>query len=333
MRCNKQKNLAMKTKYLFVFASVCILSLSGCSSQPSIDGIDTPDEEFFPVQFSVQMEKEIISFPTTRSIPDNSIPEPHVSKADAGGTELKDLCTQIDYIVFEQKEEIPVLVKHRTFTLDESDLDAEFGIVYDSLPKGNYQFCFVAHGSEATTLSGTALTFDKVTDTFYKTLHLEIDAAEEINQDITLNRIVSRIEFMATDPVSDILKQFDMCIEGDASRLNLTDGSGIVNTESRTIPRTFTPEEIGQTNTINGFYTFIASPETKLSVRLTAIGQTSETIRERNIRDITPAMNKIIRYKGRLYSRSESDDTFQVSIFNEGKWDEPEEVVLPEYEK
>ena len=320
----------MKTKYLLTFASVCILSLTGCNSQPSIEGIEPSEKVFYPVQFSIQMEKEVLSFPTTRSMPDNPIPEPNVSKADPGEAELKDLCTQIEYVVFELKEETPVLVKHRRFILDEANLDAEFGIVYDSLPKGSYQCYFVAHNSETANLSGTTFSFNKVSDTFYKVLSLEIGAAEEINQDITLNRIVSRIEFMATDPVGSTLKQLDMYIEGDASQLNLTDGSGITSTTNSTISRTFTPEEIGQSNTINGFYTFLPSAEAKLSVRLTAIGQTSETIRERNITNISPAINKIIRYKGRLYSRSESDDTFQVSIFNEGKWDEPEEVVLPE---
>lgn len=42
--------------------------------------------------------------------------------------------------------------------------------------------------------------------------------------------------------------------------------------------------------------------------------------------------NKIIRYKGRLYSRSESDDTFQISIYNNGKWEETTDIELPDYE-
>ena len=45
-----------------------------------------------------------------------------------------------------------------------------------------------------------------------------------------------------------------------------------------------------------------------------------------------PEKNKIIRYKGRLYSRSESDDTFQLSIYNNGKWEETTDIELPDYE-
>ena len=60
------------------FALGCVLYLTGCDSS-SLEKV-IPQTKFFPIQFSIQMEKEIVSFPT-RSIPNNVIPEPTVSKA------------------------------------------------------------------------------------------------------------------------------------------------------------------------------------------------------------------------------------------------------------
>lgn len=58
-------------------------------------------------------------------------------------------------------------------------------------------------------------------------ISLNIDVAEITNKDVSLQRIVNRIEFMATDSVSDILKQFDMEIDGISNQLNIATGQGI----------------------------------------------------------------------------------------------------------
>lgn len=59
------------------FALGCVLYLTGCDSS-SLENYPA-NKSFFPIQFSIQMEKEIVSFPT-RSIPNNVIPEPTVSR-------------------------------------------------------------------------------------------------------------------------------------------------------------------------------------------------------------------------------------------------------------
>ena len=319
----------MKLNKFTAFILACILVAGSCKDHPSIGEPPLSEKGFYPVQFCVQMEKEINSFPATRSIPDNPIAEPDASDTDTGDPELKDLCSRIDYAVFTQ-EENPVLVKHLQFIAGTDGPDADFGIVYDSLPKGNYQFYFIAHHSETAILSGTNLSFDNVTDTFYKTLSIDIGTAEEINRDITLERIVSRIEFVATDPVTNRIKECRMEIEGAARQLQLTDGTGIPSPESDSSTHTFTAEESGRQDITYAFYTFIPPSGQTLSVRLTTTGQYDEVIRERSVTGIVPERNKIIRYKGHFYSIPESDDTFQVSINNNGRWDEPVETELPD---
>ena len=282
------------------FALGCVLYLTGCDSS-SLEKV-IPQTKFFPIQFSIQMEKEIVSFPT-RSIPNNVIPEPTVSKAGESDAELNEICSTIEYVVF-KNEDTPALIKHKQFTYDPTDLDADFSCIYDSLPQGDYKFYFLAHNSKNAVLSGSTFSFDR---------------------DVSLQRIVSRIEFMATDSVSDILKQFDMEIDGISNQLNIATGQGIKIPDKQILSYTFKNNEIGEVNKVHSFYTFIPPTDNKIAVRLSAIAKNDEPIRERQI-------DNIIRYKGRLYSRSESDDTFQISIYNNGKWEETTDIELPDYE-
>lgn len=310
------------------FALGCVLYLTGCDSS-SLEKV-IPQTKFFPIQFSIQMEKEIVSFPT-RSIPNNVIPEPTVSKAGESDAELNEICSTIEYVVF-KNEDTPALIKHKQFTYDPTDLDADFSCIYDSLPQGDYKFYFLAHNSKNAVLSGSTFSFDSISDTFYEMISLNIDVAEITNKDVSLQRIVSRIEFMATDSVSDILKQFDMEIDGISNQLDIATGQGIKNPDKQILSYTFKNNEIGEVNKVHSFYTFIPSTDNKIAVRLSAIAKNDEPIRERQIDNIIPEKNKIIRYKGRLYSRSESDDTFQISIYNNGKWEETTDIELPDYE-
>lgn len=321
----------MKKKVLY--ALTCALTLTGCIGESFHENGSTPVEKQSPIQFCVQMEKETLSFPMTKSMPENTIGEPTSATGDIyEDAELTDLCSTLEYVVFKEKENNPVLIKHRQYIYDSSTLNVDFGIVYDTLPEGDYIFYFLAHNSQTASLTGTTFSFDSISDSFYQALPLQIAIAETINEDVTLQRIVSRIEFMATDPVTTEIKQFDMEIEGRFNQLDLTTGYGIQSSETETISHLFKEEEVGKSNYIHSFYTFIPVSEDPIATRLSAYDQHDELIRTRMIDAIHPQMNKIIRYKGRLYSRSESDNTFQISIYNNGEWEETTEVTLPEYE-
>ena len=63
--------------------------------------------------------------------------------------------------------------------------------------------------------------------------------------------------------------------------------------------------------------------EFMLKAHLSAKNQINEVTREREVNDILPLINHIIRYTGILYTPKESDDTFTLDILNGGKWDSP----------
>ena len=187
-----------------------------------------------------------------------------------------------------KNEDTPALIKHKQFTYDPTDLDADFSCIYDSLPQGDYKFYFLAHNSKNAVLSGSTFSFDSISDTFYEMISLNIDVAEITNKDVSLQRIVSRIEFMATDSVSDILKQFDMEIDGISNQLNIATGQGIKIPDKQILSYTFKNNEIGEVNKVHSFYTFIPPTDNKIAVRLSAIAKNDEPIRERQIDNIIP---------------------------------------------
>lgn len=77
----------MKKKDLYALA--CIFWFAGCSS-PASDEIEIV-QNLFPVQFSVQLQKEVLPFSPTRSMPPNTVPEPVVPGEDNSEKELSDL--------------------------------------------------------------------------------------------------------------------------------------------------------------------------------------------------------------------------------------------------
>lgn len=314
----------MKKNAVFALASV-LLCLAGCSRNSSTEEPEFPADKFYPLQFCLQMKKEVLSFPSTKSIPDNPIPEPTVKAGDATEQELSELCSAIEYVVFEQGE-TPKFVKYRHAVVG----DLDFGIVYDTLPKGKYLFYFLAHNSKKPELVGSGLNFDEVSDSFYAKLTRDITAAESVEEDIPLHRAVGRIEFKAIDSVSENVNHLDMLVSKSIKRFDLSIGQGVVSESEQTFSYQFTPEDIGKMDMIHSFYTFIPVVGTSFNVKLSAVDGGGKLLRERNVMGIIPEENKVIRYTGRLYRHSESDDTFQLSVFEGGKWDTPVENELPD---
>lgn len=314
----------MKKNAVFALAGV-LLCLAGCSRNSSTEEPEFPADKSYPLQFCLQMKKEVLSFPSTKSIPDNPIPEPTVKAGDATAQELSELCNAIEYVVFEQGE-TPKFVKYRRAVVG----DLDFGIVYDTLPKGKYQFYFLAHNSQKPELAGSVLNFDEVSDSFYAELSRDITAAELVEEDIPLHRAVGRIEFKAIDPVPESVNHFDMLVSKRIKQFDLSTGQGIVSESEQTLSYQFTPEDVGKMDMVHSFYTFIPAVVTSFDVKLSAVDGSGKLLRERNITGVTPEENKIIRYTGRLYRHSESDDAFQLSVFEGGKWDPVVENELPD---
>ena len=163
-----------------IYALAYLSVLGGCERE-TLQEEPHSQTSVFPVQFNVQMEKEVMPFPQTRSIPENTVPEPSLPDDSGGDAELNELCAAIEYVVYEEGE----FVKHEQFVYDPYDLDADFGCVYDSLPRGNYTFYFLAHSSKTADLSDAAFE-EKLLPfkTAYDKAQTDLNALNETHQQL-----------------------------------------------------------------------------------------------------------------------------------------------------
>lgn len=317
----------MKKKELCAVA--CLFWFAGCSS-PASDEIEIV-KNYFPVQFSVQLKKEILPFSSpTRSMPPNTIPEPTVPEGEEADKELSDLCSCIEYVVFGEDENGKPL-KHFSYQSTEPDID--FGIVYDTLPAGNYRVCFLAHNSKEAAFADNIFSFAEVADAFYHTASFSLGENEESYKDIPLERIIGKIEFRASDAVPEEIDRFELSVDNYPGRFDILTGKGVASATPYRLTHQFKKEEKGKTDTSHSFLSFIPADTTQLSVTLTALDAANDTLRTRTVANILPLQNKTIRYTGILYTPPQTnapDNTFQLSISNNGIWGPTEEVELGE---
>ncbi len=307
--------------------------LTGCMDTEATD--PGAGSEKIPIQFNLGLKTEVLPFPTLRSIPDFAIPEPAVPGAEPDtppdaddGSDLSGLCTQVDYLVYKAGE-ADTPFKCKQFNL--ADADTDFGIVYDSLPAGPYRFVFIAHSSEESELAEQILQVDEVSDTFFASEEKEISfSGENGASDIALRRTVCRIECVSTEPVPADLKDFEIRIERYPAGLHTGNGLGATASDIQAFLHTFSAEEAGQLSFTHAFYTFIPPDKGTIDLYLRARNREGKVMRERKITGVTPLSNRIIRYSGRLYTPSASDDTFRLDVYEGGKWESVEEVVLPD---
>ncbi len=304
----------MKLKNGMVWMS--ILALFSCNS--SEQEVVTSQEEMFPIKFSLFLKEEILSFPETRGIPPLDISEPIATPKDP----LEELCSTIEYIVFKDGESTP----YRNITFSREDLD--FGTISDQLPRGEYEFILIAHNSSSMERSGNHLIFDRVTDTFHYAFYLEIAPGDQIEETITLYRIVSKIEFVSTDIVPEDAKEFTIQLNKYPCLLDLSTGHGVIPEENSPLFTYPLTEHVGSTDLTHAFFTFVPEGGTFLTANLKAVSTEDFILRERTVGNIQPLVNKIIRYKGRLYNPSHSDDEFTIILDENGNWDEIIENVL-----
>lgn len=300
-----------------VFIGISLFVVTACEKLPTVE--DASISSGYPVRFTVDFKEEVLPFPSTKSMPANTVGEPEVSEPVAETVQFN----QIEYLVYPEGESVPLKRKHYTSE------DEGFGTVCDSLPEGTYRLAFLAHSSRNMSISeDNIFSADSVSDTFFLLEELSIVADEEVTRPVTLKRVVSRVEFIATDPVPATLNQFDMEISNYPDCFNVLKGVGVVKrTQPLILSHIYMMKEQGQTNTKHSFYSFVTASSASVEVELKALDKNNGVYFQRS-QEVRPQVNKIVRYKGKLYAPPASNDTFTMEV--DGKWDEPIENELPD---
>lgn len=305
-----------------LYTAACLLLLASCSDSASEQ--IKPEGRLYPVQYNVCLDKEILPFSSTRRMPETNVPEPIAVEQ-----ELDSLCSSIEYVVYDGNSSSAPL-KHRTYHTGDED----FGIIYDTLPEGSYRVSFLAHQAKSAAFAGNVFSFDSITDTFLDTTSFIIGEEDsDISRDITLRRIVCRVELRASDAVPEDIGRFDISVTNHSSAVSILSGEGIASSSAKMFSYGFETSDIGKTGKTHSFLTFIPAATTKLTAVTSALSTEGKVLRSRTIADILPIADKIIRYTGRLYTfpgPNEAEGTFTLSIEGGGVWSDEEEIELAE---
>lgn len=299
-----------------MFLGCCLFIATACEKLPTTEA--TSASTSYPIRFSVDFKEEVLPFPPTKSMPANNIAEPEVTEPVAETARFN----QIEYIVYQEEEN--ALFKQRHYTNEEEG----FGMICDSLPEGNYKIAFLAHSApNARITEDNIFSADSVSDTFFLQKDITVIADAEIEESVILKRVVSRIEFIATDPVPSKLAQFDVEITDYPNQFDILKGVGIPDNEQPfTLSHLYMSKEINQANTKHIFYSFVpASASSVIGIKLNALDNVDMVYFSRSV-EVRPQVNKIIRYKGKLYAPPASNDTFNMEV--DGKWEATEENEL-----
>lgn len=299
------------------FVIIGILCLTACG-QP--DEEDYERQEICTVQFQIQPSPEILPFQPTRGIPGNIPPEPGASAPnEEGGT--SDLFSIIEYTIY--NSETDEIVKQEQFVRDNTDED--FGsYLYDEFKAGDYKICLLAHSAPEVHYEGDCITFARVGDCFYTSHNLVVEPGEaEQSVELTLSRIVSRVEFLPTDDIPLNATSFQMEISGLYNTFNLLSGEAADTPKDTLIQHAFTPSD-RQTASLYkpSFMTLLPGDGTKIgSVTLLTLQETTP-IHTQTLKNIPLYANRTTRYTGVLFTPGLANGTFELNIENGGQWGE-----------
>ena len=288
-------------------ACLIVLCSAGCTESMEERTTEIP----VPLNFNTELQKEIADFKRTRAVSGD---------LDPTGSDNPETHTDLAYFVFPETGD--KALKYRQY----KHTDEDFGIIYDTLAVGTYRIAFLAHSSPKLTFtqSGQAY-FNKISDSFYTMKTITVATGKESRHDVTLDRIVGRIEFKATDEVPANMKQFDMEIINYTTGINVLTGKGIVSSEAYKLSYLFPEEDKGKDNTSFSFYTFIPGTAQTTGVTIKAVNN-DESVNRAHTIEVTPIANKTIRYTGKLYTFSEANDRFEIAV--NSQWEAPEENIL-----
>lgn len=316
----------MKNRHLF-FVSVCSLLAVSCSNPVET----TLKDEAYEKSFSFSFKSEVIPFSTksTAGIPFFNIPDP-TTKTDG----VVDPPTPPNPTP--STLAAPTVIQKYLYSeaklTDQGVIDkteSGFPGFTERFAKGIYEYIFIAHSEPKITINDNNLTFSEVPDVFIGTENFEIPAGNAISTSTNLDRCIARIEVVSDTPTPGEVKSISIQTTNFLNTLDIKTNCGVKPEGYITEKNYLFSKEEATKNPIltdqsfsTGFNTFMLSAEEKSSHKLSlviTIKYSDDKTITHTIRDIEPIKNKIIRYKGNIFSEDGSfsfviNDTWNETI-------------------
>ena len=207
-------------------------------------------------------------------------------------------------------------------TIHQSSTDEGFGSVSMTADYGDHTFYFVASNSVDPVIDATVISWTRIKDVFWKSLSLTVAPGMATTQDVSLQRVCTRLRVSVTDEVPSGLASLTLTPAHWYYGMDYTTSSP---TDDRNTPRTINvPASYAGTtgNLATSIYSLCGTEGFSTNVQLTANGTDESTLASISLEDVPFKRNRITAYSGSLFS---STRTMTISV--DDTWDEDYEVT------
>ncbi|SDP26036.1 hypothetical protein SAMN05428975_0902 [Mucilaginibacter sp. OK268] len=238
----------MKQKILLY--SICLCLFFACKKEKKAPN---PAVKLYPISFNVS------GFSTTL------VPNAGKAKTTALATQATDTIPvqYLEYILF------PINQKTSISSRYESKGDAGFGTFTDNVPAGKYLVVFYGGITNININSNYQNTYlyysfnsdypsQKPTywdDTFYKTIPITVAASGTVSQDVSLDRVVSRLDVVLKDAIPTGTSKITVSFADTAAFYLQTGRSSPEMVTQNVTTKAITAADIGKTNYTTTIYT------------------------------------------------------------------------------
>jgi hypothetical protein len=192
-------------------------------------------------------------------------------------------------------------------TVHQSSADADFGAPTVSLDYGEHTLYFVTSCGDTPTLNTTTLTlsFDKVKDTFWKSVNVNVTSGTAANQSVTLDRIVTKLIIKPTDQVPMNISTVDIQLSTWYNSIDYLTGQPATASTDLLRSVAVTDNYHGTTGTIYFIVQgFCGTTDFTTNVSVTAKDADSNTIGFAQITNAPMKRNRTSRFTGTLFGNS-----------------------------
>ena len=217
---------------------------------------------------------------------------------------LSDAAKRLSWVVVDNGGSVVASVNQNSEAATFGTLDAE-------LPYGSYTLYAVAHSQSADasiSKSGVASFAEaKLTDTFCKMRTFTLEKGGKDTLQVHLVRAVAKFAMKCTDAIPADAATMEMVFHHGGDELNVRTGFSTNDPLSeyrRTI--TIPSSNLGRTNCVFSFFTFLPEAETTISVKATCKDAEGSVLYTREFTDVPLSINHQTTYTGEFF-RSGSD--------------------------
>ncbi len=303
----------MRTTHSLIIAT-CYMLATSCSNPVET----TFKDETYEKNFSFSFKSEVIPFSTksTAGIPFFNVPDPTTK---TGGivdpptppnptpSTLAAPTIIQKYLYCDSKLSDQGVINKK---------DDAFPAFTERFAKGVYEYIFIAHSEEKIINNNNNLTFSEVPDVFIGTDKFEIPTSKVTPTPTNLDRCIARVEVVSDTSTPDNVKSISIQTTNFLNTLDIKTNcavkpEGHISEKNYLFNKDETSKNTIPTNELfsTGFNTFALPTDTQsphlLSIVITITYNDDKTI-SHTISDISPVINKIIRYKGNIFSQSGS---------------------------